>query len=256
MKTMILLIRLLPFFVGLLEAVLFWWQKKIPGAYPWLVAAAFVALPLSALIIAGRRVRFWDLMEKMAPTFLFVAVLGFALLLLEGNTETIILTAMAAIASFVSLELLFLLARDPGAYPVNGLSHVNIAYVPLSIWYAVSTSTGLLVFLHSDGIWHVALCAVLGIVLFRTTGHPGATRQQNRIWMAIGGMVGAETGLLGLLLPVSMLMQGLVAAIVICGALRVRRYLYDPKPSRRLAWTESIVGVLLFIVSLVSAKWI
>lgn len=253
---MILLIRIIPFLAAFLEAGLFWWQRKLPDAYPWLVVAAFFVLPLASLVIAGRKVRFWDVMEKMSPTYLFVAVLGFALLLLEGNLEIITVTALATISSYISLELLFLLARDPGSYPVNGLSHVNIAYVPLSLWYAVSTSSGLLVFLHSDGIWHVAICTILGVVLFRTTGHPGATRQQNQVWTAIGAMVGAEIGILALLLPVSMQMQGLLAVLVMCSALRVRRYLYEPRPSKRLAWTESIVGMILFIASLVSAKWI
>lgn len=253
---MILLIRIIPLFMGLATAGLFWWQPQLPGTYPILVFLATAFLPLASLAIAGRSVKFWDVMEKMGPTYIFVAVLGFAMLLTEGRLALIIVTALAAVAAFVSLELLFLLARDPGNYPVNGLSHVNIAYVPLTVWYAVSTSNGVLVFLQSAGIWHIAVCAVLGILLFRTTGHPGATRQQNGIWMAIGGLVGAEIGLLGLLLPVSMQMQGLIAVLVFCGALRVRRYLYEPKPSRRLAWSESVIGLVLFIVSLVSAKWL
>ena len=253
---MILIIRLLPLLVALLEAALLGWQKSLPGTYPLLALAAFALLPLSSLAIAWRRVNFWDLTEKMAPSYLFIAVLGFALLLAEGQWPFLIILLLAAAATFISLELLFLLARDPGSYPVNGLSHVNIAYVPLSVWYAVSTSSGLLVFLHTDGIWHVALAAVLGVVLFRTTGHPGATKQQNNVWMVIGGMVGAEVGLMGLFLPVSLPMQGLIATLIFCGTLRIRRYLYAPKPSRRSAWTEALIGLALFAASLLSAKWL
>ena len=253
---MILLLRILPLLVGLCEAGLFWWQKKLPGAYPWLVLLAVVVLPLASVVITWGRVKFGDLMEKMTPTFALVAVLGFALLLVEARWEMYLLTVLAAGSSFISLELLFLLARNPAAYPVNGLSHVNVAYVPLAMYYAVSTSSGLLVFLHSDGIWHVALCAVLGVILFRTTGHPGASRQQNSVWMAVGGLVGAEIGLVGLLLPVGLPAQGLVAMLLFCGALRVRRYLYDPKPSPRLALAESLVGLALFAVSLATAKWL
>jgi len=100
------------------------------------------------------------------------------------------------------------------------------------------------------------LCAILGVLLFRTTGHPGATRQQNNVWMAVGGLVGAESGLLGLLLPVSMQMQGLIATLVMCGTLRMRRYLYEPRPSRKLAWAEGILGAVLLILTLASAKWL
>jgi len=253
---MILLIRILPLFIGLLQAGLFWWQKKLPGTYPWLVVVAALSLPLASIAISWGRIKFGDLIEKMAPTFVLVAVLGFALLLVERSWETYLLTGLAAVSSFVSFELLFLVARNPAAYPVNGLSHVNVAYVPLAVYYAVSTSSGLLVFLQSAGLWHVALCTALGVILFRTTGHPGASRQQNGVWMAVGGLVGAEVGLVGLLLPLGLSAQGLVSTLIICGALRVRRYLYAPKPSRRLAWGEGLVGLVLFIVVLATAKWL
>lgn len=253
---MILLLRILPLLVGLAQAGLFWSQKNSPGTYPWLVALAAAGLPLASVAISWGRVRFGDLMEKMTPTFVLVAVLGFALVLAESRAELHLLMALAAASSFVSLELLFLLARNPAAYPVNGLSHVNIAYVPVAVYYAASTSSGLMVFLHSDGVWHILLNAALGLVLFRTTGHPGASRQQNRVWMAVGGLVGAEIGALGLLLPVSLSAQGLVAALLFCGALRVRRYLYDPKPQRRMALAETLVGSALFAVALSTAKWL
>jgi hypothetical protein len=177
------------------------------------------------------------------------------LLLAETRIEVLIIIALAALASFVSHELLFLLARNPAAYPVNGLSHINVAYVPLAIFYAVATSSGLMVFVHSSAAWQVVMCAVLGVVLFRTTGHPGASRQQNSVWMAVGGLMGIEIGFVSLLLPVSMSIQGLVAALLFCGALRVRRYLYDPKPSKRLALAESSVGLALFAITLATAKW-
>ena len=117
---MILIIRLLPFLVGLLEAGLFWWQGSLPGTYPLLVVAGVILLPLASGVIAWKQVRLGDLVEKMAPAFLLLAVLGFALLLSEGWWPRLLITALAVVFSFLSLELLFLLARDPGSYPVNG----------------------------------------------------------------------------------------------------------------------------------------
>jgi hypothetical protein len=253
---MILLIRLVPLLTGLAQAALFWSQRREPRLYPWLAALAVVLLFAASLVIGGRQVKFRDMLEKMAPTYLVVAVLGFALLLVEGQWPFWLLMALAAFSAFISLELLFLHARNPRAYPINGLSHVNIAYVPLAVWYATMTSSGLLVFLHSDGIWHVALSAALGLILFRTTGHPGATPQQNRVWMIVGALVGCEIGLLGLLLPVAMPVQGLIAVLLFCGALRVRRYLYEPRPSRRLAWSESLGLTVMLAATLLSAKWL
>jgi len=253
---MILIIRLLPLAVGALEVFLFWWQYSFPSSYPYLVIAAFAAVPLASHIIAGRQVKQKDLLEKMFPTYILLAVLGFALLLAEGREQVMLLISLAGFASYISLELLFKYARNPQAYPVNGLSHVNLAYVPLIIWYAASTSTGLMIFLHTSGVWHVIAALILGVIIFRTTGHPGATPQQNYVWMAVGGLLGLEVGLIGLLLPTSTQVQGIVAAIIFCGVLRVRRYLYDPKPSARTAWVEASMGLSALMITLVSAKWL
>lgn len=253
---MILLIRILPLCIAALEAALFWWQTQMPGSYPWIVVAGVALLPAAALAISWKQVRLWDLMEKMAPTFLLILSLGFALLLVEGVWPTRILIALVAAAAFLSLEVLFLLARHPTAYPVHGISRVNIAYVPLTVWYAFSTSIGMIIFLQTDRLWHIVMSAVLGVLIFRTTGHPGATKEQNRVWMMVGGIVGLETGLLGLLLPVSMAVQGLIAVLLICGTLRARRYLHDPKPSPRTAFIEGGALILLLATALVTAKWI
>lgn len=253
---MILFLRTVPLLVGLFTAFVFWSQRTHPTSYPWIVLLGIAAVPAASFVLAWKRVQPWDLAEKMAPTFLLVTALAFGLLLAEGPLALWAIILLAAVTSFVSLELLFLLAFHPSAYPVNGLSRVNVAYVPLIVWYAVSTSSGLITFLHSDRLWHVLLAVVLGVALFRTTGHPGATRRQNLVWMVVGGIVGLEVGWVGLLLPVSLSMQGVIAAIVFSSALRARRYLYDPKPSRRAAISEAVASCALLVASLVTAKWV
>ena len=252
---MILLIRLVPLAVGLLEAVVFWQQRQDPSSYPWVVILGLLALPAGALVISWGRIGLADLSEKMAPTLVLLASLAFALLLVEGSWQSWILVTIASLTTFLSLEVLFLLIHHPSAYPVNGISRLNIGTVPFSVWYAVSTSTGLITFIHTDRIWHIVLCIALGAILFRTTGHPMATKAQNRIWVGIGASLGLEIGVLGLLLPVSLSMQGFIAAALFCGALRVRRYLYDPKPSLRMAWTEATSLLTVMVVALSTAKW-
>lgn len=252
---MIILIRLIPFAVGLLEVVVFWQQQFHPSWYPWILAIGLVAFPVGAITVAWGRVGIRDLAGKLAPSFLLLASMAFAFLLAEASWQFALLEAFAGVSSFLSLEVLFLMAHYPSAYPVNGISRVNISFVPVIMWYAVSTSIGLITFIHSDRVWHVAMCAVLGYVLFATTSHPGATRTQNRVWSFVGICTGIEIGIVGLLLPVSMAMQGLIAAILMSGVLRMRRYLYAPKPSRRVAWSEAIGIIIVGAVSLTTAKW-
>ncbi len=252
---MILLIRVLPILTGLIEVFVFWQQRLHPSVYPWLVGIGVLWLPVASFLIAWKHVRFNDLLEKMAPTYLLLAALAFALLLVENIWTLRILITLAGVSSLLSLEVLFLLAHHPTAYPVNGISRVNIGYVPLIVWYAVSTSIGLITFIHSPRVWHVVLCAVLGAVLFRTTGHPGASEAQNRIWTLIGVATGVEIAVLGLLMPVSLAIQGFVAAAIFSAVLRVRRYLYDPKPSHRMAVSEGTAFLASLIFALSTARW-
>lgn len=248
-------LRFLPLVVALFEVATFLEQVQHPLEYPWIVGLGVLAMPVAAIVIGWRRVRFFDLVEKMTPSFLLLASLAFALLLVEWRVALIVMISIAGISSFISLELLFQLAFDPSRYPVNGLSRVNIAYVPLILWYVASTSSGLMTFLHMDRLIHLALLTSLGAILFRTTGHPGANWRQNATWSSIGALVGAQVGLLGTLLPVSLPMQGMLAALIMCAALRARRYKYDPKPSARAAILEGGFATLAFIVLLSTATW-
>lgn len=253
---MIILRRALPLVTALVIGVAFFEQFHHPLSYPWIVILAVAALPVAAVGIAWGKIRMLDLIEKMLPAFLLIVSLAFALLFTETALALDLMIGIATAASYISLELLFTLAFDPARYPVSGLSRVGIAYVPAIMWYAASTSVGLLVFLHSDRLWHVLLLVVLGIILFRTTGHPGASWKENAVWGIVGGLVGAHVGFLGLLLPVSMPVHGMVAAILISAPLRARRYKYGPSLSSRQAWIEGGLAMIALIAVLATSMWI
>lgn len=253
---MILLLRFLPFIVAFLEGGVFWLQMQNPLTYPWIIAVGIVALPVATFLISWKRLPLSDAFERMLPSWVLLIALAFALLLTEGPLAVWAVILIAAGSAFISLELLFLLVYDPPRYPVNGISRANIAYVPMAVWYAASTSVGLLVFLHTPPIWHVAIMVILGAILFRVTGHSGASLHEKAVWSLVGAIVGAHVGLLGIMLPVSMPVHGLIAAAIMSAALRARRYIYAPRPSSRQAWIEGIAAVLLFISSLATAKWL
>ena len=253
---MIIFLRLLPVLVALLQAAVFYGQLTQPLKYPWIVLLGVLALPLAAFAISWRRLAARDMISKMLPAFILLVVLAFSLLLVEGRLAAWLIILIATAASFISLELLFLLIYNPSRYPVNGISRVHIAYVPIAVWYAAATSSGLLVFLHTERQWHVVSMVVLGAILFRTTGHAAASQHEKGIWTMMGAIVGAHVGLLGLLLPMSMPVQGVVAALILSSALRVRRYIYEPRPSPRQAWVEAVGVFVAFVAVLSSAKWL
>lgn len=253
---MTIFLRFLPFLVALLEAGAFYLQISKPLSYPWIVLVGVVALPLAAFAISFRRLSLRDMLGKMIPSFVLLATLAFSLLLAEGPFAVWTIVTLASVSCFVSLELLFLLVSHSSRYPMNALSRVNIAYVPIAVWYAAATSSGLLVFLHMDRVWHVAFMVLLGAVLFRTTGHAGASVSEKTVWTLVGVLVGAQAGLLGILLPVSMAMQGTIAAFILCVSLRARRYLVAPKPTKRQAWIEAVTAAASFSIVLSTAKWL
>lgn len=253
---MIIVLRAIPYVLPFVMGGIAYEQLRHPLTYPWLILVSLILLPVAAFAIAFRRLRWADFLEKMAPTFVLHAALAFGLLLAEGSTAMRVIIALSMASTFISLELLFLLAYHPARYPVNGLSHVNIAYVPIISWYAAATSMGLVTFLHTDRIWHVLLMTGIAMILFRTTGHPGATKQENTLWVFVGGLIGLHVGLIGLLLPLGMPMQGVVAALLVSGGLRARRYLYNPKPSLKQARIEAGALAVAFVALLTTAKWL
>jgi hypothetical protein len=74
--------------------------------------------------------------------------------------------------------------------------------------------------------------------------------------MLVGALIGMNVGILGVFLPVSMATQGVIAALILCAALRVRRYRYDPRPAVRQARLEGILALIAFVTVLVTAKWL
>ncbi len=248
--------RPLPFLAAIAMAVGLYLQYVRPLDYPWYALLGAATVPAVALLMAYKRVHQADLAEKMLPTYLLILSVVFAVLLAEGHIYRIVLAVVGSLASLLSLELLFLYTFMPSRYPVNGLSRVNIAYVPLTVFFATSTSVGLMFFLHSSSILHVLGMLALGVALFRTTGHPDASREQNNRWMLVGAVTGLHLGLLGAMLPLSMEVQGTVAMLVFSGILRMRRYLYQPYPSKVQTWTEFAIATILLVSITVSSRWL
>lgn len=248
--------RLFPVLAALAIGLSFYWQLGQPQAYPWIALVGVAVTVVAIFLTAHKRVKLADLVEKMLPTVLLLLSLVFGMLLAEGTPARLAILCFGIAATFLSLELLFLLSFMPSRYPMSGLSHVNIAYVPLIVWYTVANSVGLMTFLQSPAWIHVASLTVLSIVLFRTTGHPGATVDQNRLWTLVGGLTGLHIGLLGIVLPMSMAGQATLGMVIFCAILRLRRYLYHPLPSRRQAWVESALAVLILGIAVGTARWL
>jgi len=195
-------------------------------------------------------------LRLIIPSVLAVAISGYALLLAEGFFALWAIPLFVGGLSFVSLELLFLSTFVSAWYPVNGLSHVNLALVPITFWFTAFTSVGLTVFLNSSRIIPIITMTLVSFGMFYWTSHVEAGIASRRRWALIGGWFGFQLGVIGAVLPVNLIIHGTIAALCGAYAVRTRRYGIMPPIPRKLAVLESLSFFVFLTVVLVTARWV
>lgn len=210
---------------------------------------------MAAAFIAWRRLSWRDALEKLGPSTLSLMILGSSFLLVETSVERWIVSLLFVGTILLVLELLFLLAHDAAHYPVNGLSRVNLTLVPVGGFYLAFTLTGLLTFIRIPWWMSMSGFAFYTAIVYWLTCHPTADHYHHRRWFLFGGCVGLHVGLLTLLLPVGMAVQGALAALLLAFPLRVRRYAFQPVPSSHLALAEGAMGGVAFFSLLLVSRW-
>lgn len=248
--------RLLPWLLGALAFGLASWQWQFPLTYPYPLALFFFSFVAAAVWLGWGRISWVQGVEKLAPSVLTLVAVGCAFLMAETAPERWMLSLVATAMVTLVLELFFLLTHDPANYPVHGLSHVNIALVPVAAFFTAVTLNGLTTFVHASRWFPLAVFLFLGAFLYLATAHPTANRAHRHRWAWLGALVGLHVGLLTLFLPVAMAVHGTLAAFLFAFPLRVRRYAYHPTPSAGIAWSESIFGVIAFVAVLAMARWV
>lgn len=252
---MLLLLRFLPFAVGALNAALFAWQSGSADAYPWIALWAPLTVLVAGFLIAGKRMAVWQAAERLLPPALALAAGVAGLLLMEGGWARVVLPLMAGSVSFLVLELLFLLVYLPTRYPVNGLSHVNLSLVPVTIWLTQYVAVGLTVFVHESRAIPVIVQTAVAALLFWSTSHVEAAPDGRRRWTALGAWLGLHIGLLGAFLPLRLGLHASLAAILLAIALRSRRYGIMPSVTPQLMRAELAAAVILLGLMVGTARW-
>jgi len=252
---MLFLRRFLPVVVGIFVFGVYGWQAQSPGSYPWLTLAATAVFVAAAWSMAWKRVPLLSFVARMGVALLLLLALGYALLLAEGDWARWGIPMTAGVAAFAALELLFLHVFLPAKYPVNGLSHLNLALVPLVLWCVQSGSVGLSMFIHAPRwIGVVAMGAVCG-ALFWATAHAESRAAHQQRWAFLGVLLGVHLGLLGALLPLPLPVHGAYAAALGAVALRARRYGIAPRVPRRVVLIELLTAAVLVVALFTTGQW-
>jgi hypothetical protein len=254
---MLLLLRLLPCVVGATNVALFLLQARNPETYPWMILAAPVLLAGAGMLIASKKIDdVVNMAARIVPGVLVMIACGYGMLLAEGWVAFWGIPLFAGIVSWLVLELLFLLTYLPTRYPVNALSHVNLALVPVTLWFAQSTSVGLLVFVHASPLIPLVVMPCVTALLFWSTVHVEANPEHRSRWALLGMWIGVQFGVLGLLLPFPISVHGAMAALLGAVAVRARRYGFMPRVPRSLMWSE-VLGVFVLLAALLATgRWV
>ena len=251
-----LLIRVLPWLTALLAFGATQYQWIYPLTYPVPLIAWFVCFFLAILAIRWGKVSPRATFEKMTPAIFAALSAIMAVLMAQYRIQRLGLTLMFVLLSWMTLELFFYYAYDPKRYPVNALSHVNLALVPLIVFYTTCGLAGLQLFLQTPWWLPVGTFVALGGVLFALTEHPVADSAHRLRWRVLGMWIGAQAALLLMFLPVTVSVRGALLALLFFVPLRVRRYAYAPRPSARVSWLEATIASGLFLFLILTAQWV
>ncbi len=252
---MYLLVRVLPWLSALAAFSAVEWQWSDASTYPYPLLAGFGFFAAAAMIIAWKRLAWREFVTKMIPPLLLWTSAALAMLVVEDQAARIVLTVVLVGTPLLVLELLFLLAVDPGRYPVHGLSRLNVALTPVTAFLLAAALDGLRIYLQLDGWVVIGLCSGFGALAFALTSHHASTCGQGARWVLLGLIAGLYAGLLVYLLPVSLSAAGCIAALITAVPLRMRRYAFQPYPGRRLALFEASGASLILAGILLLSRW-
>ena len=250
-----LLVRGLSWFIGLIAFAICQWQWRDASLYPWPLIALLAAYCTAIGFIAYRRLPAKELLTKMAPSVIALISMGFAFLLIETPESRLALSLLVAGSTAVSLEMLWLLLFDPSRYPVHGLSRLNLAFMPLAAFFTGLSLTGLGYFIRTpEWITPVTLGMLGGLAFILTSPHSQSMSHRIR-WGILGIAIGFQAGILAIILPVSIMVQGALAAMLFAIPLRIRRYSTGVTPRSLMAWSEGIGVSILFLTILLVSRW-
>ncbi len=252
---MYLFVRAVPWLSAAAAMLAVEWQWRNPSMYPYPLLGAIGFYILAAVLIGAGRLAWKELMIKSTPSLLLLIAAMLAMLVIESPASKIALTVLFAGTPLLTLELLFLLAVDPGRYPVHGLSRLNVATVPVTTFLFAAALSGLRIYLQFDNLSIIALFTLFGAAIFALTSHHSSSHEQDRRWAMIGALVGFHAGFLVQVLPVGLPAQGLIAALIVSIPLRMRRYAFQPVPAKHVAVAEGTTAAVMLASILLLSRW-
>jgi hypothetical protein len=252
---MFIVIRLLPAFVGIVTGLSFAYQARHATSYPWAALIGIAVFAIGGFAVAWSRHRHVGDARPLVPGILMAVSAAFGLVLAEGAIAGVLIPLFVGGSAFLMLELLFLSLYAPARYPVNGLSHVNLVLVPVSLWLVTYASLGLVIFVNATRLIPIAALGAVSYAFFAATSHAESNSQARFRWSMIGAWLGIQEGILVVFLPLDLVASSTFVALASAYVLRTRRYGIPPSVPRRQIAAEAMTFLLLLAAILTTARW-
>ncbi|MCA9390761.1 MAG: hypothetical protein KC582_00705, partial [Candidatus Magasanikbacteria bacterium] len=206
-----LLLRSLPLLAAISILFLSRWQFIAWRTFPLLYIASALVFIVSAALIGYRRLAWREWIKVIPPVVTFL-IAGGAALLVESGSQQILFSLFVSGLAYLTLELLYLLGVEPSKYPVHGLSRLNLALIPLGMFFLTMTLSGLQAFIRFPFWMSPFFGLAYGVLTFACTSHHTADKEQNKRWLFMGGLVGLHAGIFAMILPLDVIASGVMAA--------------------------------------------
>lgn len=249
-----LFLRVSPWIVAGFAALLSSWQWRSPTLYPWPLVAALCAYILGSIALLWRSSAWRSGAVALLPAFLAMFVIGFGHLLIEETGLRLWTTFLFAFIPWLALELGWFMLYESHHYPAKAFVRLNLALVPISTWYLLTTLQGIRVFLQVLPSGLMTVCVFMTVLWFVITLRSWRDAREKR-WLWASLVIGVHVALLLVVLPISMPVQGAIAALLIALPVRLRHLAHERRPFFRGLLLEGGALGLLWMGVLLSARW-
>ncbi len=250
-----LFLRLCPWILAGVAAVLSWWQWRVPTLYPWPLLVLLGLYILACLAFLWRARHWREGALALFPTLTALLLLVFGHLFVETPVLRLFTSALFTFLPWFSLELGWFLLYDSAHYPARSFFRLHVALVPICVWYLLATLQEIHVFLPLVATWMLAAGCIIGILaLFAGTVQAWQEGRERR-WMWASLLIAIHLVAFMLFLPTSLTVHGALGALLVAIPLRLR---YLTRERAVSAWTLAIEGgvfLSLWVAILVTARW-
>ncbi|NQV12177.1 hypothetical protein HQ524_02350 [Candidatus Uhrbacteria bacterium] len=254
---MILVVRTIPFLIGISTAALLSMVSVWPNSILLLAILAVVAVVygIGNLTGFGRDLEGWWHVA-VTPALFVVSAVAF-MLFVESSWLLIAIPIVTGVFTFFFAEHLFRFVHLPSLYQPYALEHTSLVLHVASMFFLSTAFYGLQTFLQTQS-WLLAIFffAFSGMMVYETLW-VSKIRDSKAIRVAvIGGLMLTELFVVFSFLPTSFFVNAAASTLVFYVFLGIMRASFLQRLSKVVLKRYAIAGSVLLLLLFVTARWV